>query len=53
MLLFYKHAGGHLGWINLSDGSGGWRGRPWTEDVFLDYLESVLAMDAQSNKSGQ
>lgn len=51
LLSFFTHIGGHLGWVDLSEGGGGWGGRPWTEDVMLDYLESVLAVSALHQSS--
>eukprot|EP00967_Tisochrysis_lutea_P130332 scaffold225280_cov15-Tisochrysis_lutea.AAC.2 len=45
-------AGGHLGWIDLSPAGGGWRGRPWTEDVMFDYLQAVLAQERNACNNG-
>jgi len=52
LLLVTTPTGGHLGWIDLSPAGGGWRGRPWTEDVMFDYLQAVLAQERNACNNG-
>ncbi|KAF5835764.1 hypothetical protein DUNSADRAFT_6904 [Dunaliella salina] len=51
LMLIITPTGGHLGWIDLNPGGGGWRGRPWTEDVMLEYLQAVLAQERNARNN--